>query len=124
MPYRQALQQAQEARARAILQEAGDLYHSADSLTLPQRLTHFQQKWTALEPKAVRCFIKDFDLTLTYRRLPFPQPRLIRTTNLLERFFREFRRRADELGCFGSPAQAETLLYLIMQREKAKHTVA
>jgi putative transposase len=124
LPYRQALQQAQEARARAILQDAVPLYHSADSLTLSQRLTHFQQKWTTLEPKAVRCFIKDFDLTLTYRRVPFPQPRLIRTTNLLERFFREFRRRADELGCFGSPAQAETLLYLIMQREKAKHAVA
>jgi hypothetical protein len=64
------------------------------------------------------------NLTLNYLRVPFPYKRLIRTTNLLERFFREFRSRADEIGCFGSQAQAETLFYLILQREKAKHAVA
>jgi hypothetical protein len=46
------------------------------------------------------------------------------TTNLLGRFFREFRSRADEIGCFGSQAHAEALFYLILQREKAKYTVA
>jgi len=64
------------------------------------------------------------DLTLNYLRVPFPHKRLIRTTNLLERFFREFRSRADEIGCFGSQAQAETLFYLVLRREKAKHAIA
>jgi len=68
--------------------------------------------------------VKDFDLTLNYLRLPFPHEHMTRTTNLLERFFREFRSRADEIGYFGSQAQAETLFYSILQREKAKHTVA
>jgi len=71
----------------------------------------------------MRCFSNDFDLTLNYLRVPFPRKRLIRTTNLLERFFREFGSRGDEIGCFGSQAQAETLFYLILEREKAKHTV-
>ena len=74
--------------------------------------------------RAVRCFVKDFDLTLNYLRVSFPHKRMIRTTNLLERFFREFRSRADEIGCFGSQAQAETLFYLILRRDKAKRAVA
>ncbi len=106
------------------MREAADIYAGTDIAAIKQRLADFQQKWAALEPKAVRCFLKDFDLTLNYLRVPFPHKKLIRTTNLLERFFREFRNRADEIGCFGSQAQAETLFYLVMKREKAKHALA
>jgi putative transposase len=124
LPYRQAGQQAKETRARAILRDAANIYATADIEVIKQRLLDFRQKWASLEPKAVRCFVKDFDLTLNYLRVPFPHKRMVRTTNLLERFFREFRSRADEIGCFGSQAQAETLFYLVLQREKAKHAVA
>jgi len=124
LPYREALKQAKETRARAILREAADIYAGLDIEAITQRLADFQQKWASLEPKAVRCFVKDFDLTLNYLRVPFPHKRMIRTTNLLERFFREFRSRADEIGCFGSQAQAETLFYLILRRDKAKRAVA
>lgn len=124
LPRREALKQAKETRARAILQEAAAIYASSDITVIKQRLADFQRKWAPLEPKAVRCFSNDFDLTLNYLRVPFPHKRLISTTNLLERFFREFRSRTDEIGCFGSQAQAETLFYLILKREKAKHAVA
>jgi len=124
LPDRAARKQAQEARARAILHDAAHIYAGSDLAVIQQRRDEFQQKWTSLEAKAVRCFVKDFDLTLNYLRVPFPHQRMIRTTNLLERFFREFRSRADEMGCFGSQTQAETLFYLILQREVAKHAVA
>jgi transposase-like protein len=124
LPYRQARQQAKETRARAILRDAANIYATADIEVIKQRLLDFRQKWASLEPKAVRCFVKDFDLTLNYLRVSFPHKRMVRTTNLLERFFREFRSRTDEIGCFGSQAQVETLFYLILQREKAKHAVA
>jgi transposase-like protein len=122
--YRQARQQAKEARARAILRDAANIYATTDVEAIKQRLLDFQQRWAFLEPQAVRCFVKDFDLTLNYLRVPFPHKRMVRTTNLLERFFREFRSRAGEIGCFGSQAQAETLFYLVLQRERAKHAVA
>jgi transposase-like protein len=124
LPKREALKQAKETRARAILRDAVAIYATPDIALIKQQLADFQIKWTSLEPKAVRCFVKDFDLTLNYLRVPFPRKKLIRTTNLLERFFREFRSRADEIGCFGSQAQAETLFYLVLKREMAKHAVA
>ncbi len=105
------------------MQDAAAIYEGSDLAAIAQRLAEFQQKWRGLEPKAVRCFSNDFDLTLNYLRVPFPRKRLIRTTNLLERFFREFGSRTDEIGCFGSQAQAETLFYLILEREKAKHAM-
>mgnify|MGYP001033705538 CR=1 FL=1 len=123
LPRREAVKQAKKTRARAILQDAAAIYEGSDIAVIAQRLAQFQQKWRGLEPKAVRRFSNDFDLTLNYLRVPFPCKRLIRTTNLLERFFREFGSRADEIGCFGSQTQAETLFYLILEREKAKHAV-
>ena len=124
LPRRKARKQAKQARARAILWDAANIYASTDLTVIKQRLAGFQQKWTSLEPKAVRCFVKDLNLTFNYLRVPFARKRSIRTTNLLERFFGEFRSRTDEMGCFGSQPQAETLFYLILQREKAKHAVA
>ncbi len=123
LSHKDALKQAKETRAYAILRDAADIYSISNIAIIKQRLTEFQQKWALLEPKAVRCFTKDFDLTLNYLRVPFPNKKLIRTTNLLERFFREFRSRTDEIGCFGSQSLAETWFYLILKREKAKHAV-
>ena len=121
---REARKQAKEARAWAILREAAYIYSGRDTETIRQRVIDFRRKWAPVEPKAVRCFLKDFNLTLNYLRVPFLHKHMICTTNLLERFFREFRSRSDEIGCFASQAQAETLFYLILQREKAKHAVA
>ena len=45
----------------------------------------------------------------------------IRTTNHLERFFREFRNRADEIGAFSNETSCLTLFYVVMLRDHAKH---
>jgi len=85
-------------RAWAILREAAYIYSGGDTETIRQRVIDFRRKWTPVEPKAVRCFLKNFNLTLNYLRVPFPRKYMICTTNLLERFFREFRNRTDEIG--------------------------
>jgi transposase-like protein len=46
---------------------------------------------------------------------------LIHSTNALERFFREFRNKADEIGAFPNKTSALTLLHLVMVCEHAKH---
>jgi len=123
LPHKKAVKRAKEERARAILSEAVAIYEGTDVSIIRQRAEAFRQHWAAVEPKAVRCFFRDFDLTLNYLRVSFPHKQLIRTTNLLERFFREFRSRADEIGCFGSLSQAQTIFYLIARREKAKRGI-
>ncbi len=42
-------------------------------------------------------------------------------TNLLERVFREFRTKADEIGAFPNQVSCLTVFHLIVVRDHAKH---
>lgn len=46
---------------------------------------------------------------------------LLRTNNALERLFREFRAKTDEIGAFPNEQSCLPLFYLVMQRDYAKH---
>ena len=45
----------------------------------------------------------------------------IHSTNLLERFFREFRTKADEIGSFPNQKSCLTIFYIVRLRDHAKH---
>lgn len=47
--------------------------------------------------------------------------RHIRTTNHLERLFREFRTKSDEIGAFPYETSCLTVFFLVVQRDQAKH---
>jgi transposase-like protein len=70
----------------------------------------------------VAAFFVDFDKTLSYLRgdLPDSLLALVRTTNLLERFHREARRKQHDIGMFQSERGCEVLWYLMAMRETAK----
>jgi transposase-like protein len=71
-------------------------------------------------------FLTDFDLTLSYLGVDFPGAftSLIRTTNLLERFHKEIRRKQRDIGIFQSEHGCDALWYLIATRETAKQRAA
>src|SRR5262245_32181649 len=87
-----------------------------------ERAEVFRQAWADREPAAVANFLVDFDKTLAYLSIAFPEPfrGLIRTTNLLERFHKEIRRKQRDIGMFQSEQGCETLWYLLSRRETAK----
>ncbi len=64
--------------------------------------------------------------TLPYLRVDFPESLgvLIRTTNRLERFHKEMRRKQRDIGMFQSEAGCEAIWYLIATRESAKQQAA
>jgi transposase-like protein len=86
----------------------------------------FRTTWEVREPKAVANFLTDFDLTLSYLGVDFPHAfvSLIRTTNLLERFHNEIRRKQRDIGIFQSERGCDALWYLIATRETAKQRAA
>ena len=61
-------------------------------------LKAFVEQWKPLEPKAVQTFLIDIVLTFNFYDFDESLHPLIRTSNALERFFREFRNKADEIG--------------------------
>ena len=56
-------------------------------------------------PSATACFMDDFEACIAHLRMPITHRRAIRTTNLLERFFVEERRRLKIIpNAFGEKA--------------------
>ena len=85
------------------------------------RLVAFVQIWQPVEPRAVSTFLKDIALTFSFYNFDESLYPLLRTTNALERLFREFRAKTDEIGAFSNEDSCLTLFFLVMQRDHAKH---
>jgi putative transposase len=118
----QARRKAKTTRKRAILADAGVIYTQKTEGAIRAQAEVFRETWQEREPKAVANFFTDFDKTLAYLRVDFPASLgiLIRTTNRLERFHKEMRRKQRDIGMFQSEAGCEAIWYLLTTRETAK----
>jgi len=84
-------------------------------------LAAFRTTWGSLEAEVVRLLTKDVAACLTFYQFEHPLHWLIRSTNLLERFFREFRTKSDEIGAFPNDISCLVVFHLIVIRDDAKH---
>jgi len=113
--------QARHQRHAEILHEAREVFQAPTETEARQRLASFETNWTPLEPKAVHNFTWGLKRCFTFYQFPNELHVLIRSTHLLERFLREFRTQADEIGAFPHEDSGLTIFYLVMVREHAKH---
>jgi putative transposase len=122
----QATREAKRRRKKAILVDASQVYKGASEAAIREQADVFRETWQGREPQAVATFFLDFDKTLAYLAIDFPPPLalLIRTTNLLERFHKEMRRKQHDIGMFQSEQGWEVLWYLVSMRETAKQRAA
>ena len=118
----QATRQAKRQRKKALVADASQVYKGAGAADIRERAARFQDTWKGREPEAVANFFVDFEKTLSYLAIDFPESlaSLIRTTNLLERFHKEMRRKQRDIGMFQSEQGCEALWYLLVRREAAK----
>ena len=121
-----ATRKAKQAYKQEILADAGDIFHTDVEVEIRARAQVFRNKWEEREPKAVAVFMNDFELTLSYLSVHFPRAHvaLIRTTNLLERFHKEVRRKQRDIGMLQSEAGGNVLWYMVSMRENAKQKAA
>ena len=80
----------------------------------------WRDRWINQYPKAVRCLEKDLESLLTCFDFPKELRRHIRTTNLIERSFREVRRRTRPIGCFNNVESCERIIYAVMIYQNAQ----
>lgn len=116
-----AAAEAKQQRWQAIKQAAYAIFDAPTLAEAKQRFATFTAQWEALEPKAVHAFRWGIERTFTFYSFDKELFVHIRTTNHLERFFREFRNKADEIGAFPNETSCLTLFFLVMLREHAKH---
>jgi len=113
--------EAKDLRWQQIQHDAYAIYEASSYDQAQSLLQAFVDKWQPLEPKAIHAFQWGLKHTFSFYNFGKELHHHIRTTNHLERFFREFRTKADEIGAFPNETSCLTIFFLVMQRDHAKH---
>jgi transposase-like protein len=71
----------------------------------------FKKKWSMKYPSAVECLTENIEDCLTYYKYPYQHWLRIRTTNIVERSFKEVKRRVKVAGRFQNEERALTMVY-------------
>lgn len=83
---------------------------------------YFKQTWHRKYPKVVKSIEQDLDALLAFLNIPIKKEhrefirRQIRTTNIIERSFREVRRRTRPMGCFTNNDSVSRIIYAIFNK--------
>jgi putative transposase len=105
-----------------------DLHAVMNAKTRPQARSaarRFADRWQEDYPKAVRCLRDDLDELLTcWRYKSFDQRKQVRTTNAIERRFREVRRRTRPMGVFSDRTSMDRILFAVFNHENKNQGVS
>ena len=103
----------------ACLREAKRIYQAETARQAGQRFRTWKAEWQDQAPKAVACLERDLEELLTFYACPEEDWRKTRTTNAIERCFREVRRRTRPMSCFTNTASCERIIYAVLHHLNA-----
>ena len=94
------------------------IYSADDMIEARSFARKWADKWQTIYPKAVKCLKNDLDELLTCFQFKDAHYRKsIRTTNAIERVFKEVRRRTRPMGVFSDRTSMERILYAVFTYE-------
>jgi transposase-like protein len=96
---------------KPCMAEAKGIFNAPSRREAIKRFKVWKGKWQVEEERAVRCLEKDLHHCLHYYSFPKELWKKIRTTNLLERDFREVRRRTRPMGFFPNEESSQRIFY-------------
>jgi transposase-like protein len=85
-----------------------------------RRFRAWKTDWHDQVPGAVACLEVDFDKLLPVFAFPETIRKMIRTTNVIERCFREVRRRLKVMGYFQNTPSCQRIIYAQFAKFNAK----
>jgi putative transposase len=98
----------------ACLSGAKRIYLAENARQAGMRFRMWAEEWRAVAPKAVACLEEDLESLLAFFACPKCDWRAVRTTNAIERTFREVRRRTRPMSCFQNNASCERIIYAVI----------
>jgi putative transposase len=102
------------------LQELKTVYAADTEAEARRRYRGWAEHWQTTAPAAVACVAKDIDELVTFLKEPEALWRKLRTTNAIERIFREVRRRTRPMTCFTNAASCERIIYAVLNHQNDK----
>ena len=107
--------------------QAARIMYAKSSAMAAKLFRIWKKRWQNQIPRAVNCLEKDFDRLIPIFEFPKNIRKMIRTTNVIERCFREVRRRLKVMGYFQNSKSCDRIIYAIFnyfntkwQQPKAK----
>lgn len=123
---RNATKYLKKADIKAFKFDVREIYNAATHRDAVAAFKRLRTRWHRICPKAVECLERDMDELLSFLTIPIKEQfrafirRQIRTTNIIERSFREVRRRTRPMGCFTNYDSVSRIIYAIFNRLNTK----
>lgn len=96
------------------INEARAIYNAQSRKEALKAYNRWVERWRDQYPKAVRCIEKDLEELLNFYSCPEEIWIKLRTTNVIERAFREVRRRTRPMSCFNNTQSIERIVYAVL----------
>jgi transposase-like protein len=94
-----------------VLKGLRKVYDAPNRRAAERAYVRWAKKWKDRYPKALECVDKDLEWLLNIYAIPEAQRKRVRTTNPIERCFREVRRRTRPIGTFVNDDSIERIIY-------------
>jgi len=94
--------------------EAAAIYNARSKQEAIEQFKIWKRKWQKVSQEAVHCLEKDMAHMLNFFDYPKEHRKKIRTTNAIERSFREVRRRVRTINCFSNAASCDRIMFAIL----------
>ena len=95
------------------INDARRIYKAKNKYLALAEFKNWKKMWKRKAPKAIHCLEKDLEELLNFFDSPKNHWIRIRTTNVIERSFREVRRRTRVFSCFSNRQSCERIIYAI-----------
>jgi transposase-like protein len=96
------------------IKEARAIYNAKNRKEAVKAYHRWTRRWGPIAPKAVQCIEKDLEELLNFYYCPKEIWIKVRTTNVIERAFREVRRRTRPMSCFNNTQSIERIVYAVL----------
>jgi len=105
-----------------IMKELRKIYSADSKRAALNAFKRFSKKWAELYPRVIRSLDRDMEELVNFLTIPIKQDfrsfirKRIRTTNVIERSFREVRRRTRPMSCFNNNDSLQRIMYAVFYR--------
>ena len=113
---RNILSHVPQSEAKAVASDLKVIFQAARRETAEHLASGFTERYSGRYPKAVAVLERGLSEALVYTAFPSSHHKYLRTTNGLERLFREVKRRTRVVGVFPNERSAENLSTVVMLR--------
>jgi putative transposase len=105
---------------KECLKEAKGIYCAVSYQQAVSRFKRWCRRWRDKVPKAVHCLEKDIENLLVFFNQDKKLWVKLRTTNMIERLFKELRRRTRPMSLFANVASCERIIYALFAKYNKK----